>query len=160
MGTGHVTSLIRCEIALNGLSGPEWYQTGAATIKPSYVVMESDIDEVVICTANLQPIGIAGSISYLDLNTAYADTIMIPVWMRGCGVAIYVAFDNDTSGATYVRGSLLSSDDANSGCVMVYAYADTTGQYTDTLSMVIGTMMDEVTTTADALVYIRCRMSI
>jgi len=122
--------------------------------------MEDDIDEVTICTANLQGIGIAGEISYLDLMTAYADGIMIPVWMRGCGVAIYVAFDNDTAGATYVRGSLLASDDANSGCVMVYAYADTTGQYTDTLSMVIGTLMHEVTTTADALVYIPCRMSI
>ena len=155
MGTGHVTTLIRCVIALNGLKGPEWFQAGAGTIKPSYVVMESDIDEVVICTASAVPIGIAGSISYLDLNTAYADTIMIPVWMRGCGVSIYVAFDNDTAGATYVRGATLSTDDANSGCVMVWAYGDGAAA-TDSSVNVIGILMHEITTTADALVYIPC----
>ena len=130
MGTGHVTTLIRCVIALNGLTGPEWFQAGDGTIKPSYVVMEDDIDEVTICTADLAPIGIAGAISYLDLNTAYTSGIMIPV-----------------------------SDDANSGCVMVFAYSDG-DEDTDSPNNMIGILMMEVTTTADALVYIPCRMSI
>ena len=151
MGTGHVTTLIRCVIALNGLTGPEWFKTGDATIKPSY--------EVTICTADAPPIGIAGSISYLDLMTAYADGIMIPVWMRGCGVSIYVAFDNDTGAATYTRGGILVSDDANSGCVMIFAYGDA-DEDTDSPNNMIGILMMEVTTTADALVYVPCRMSI
>ena len=159
MGTGHVTTLIRCVIALNGLKGPEWFKTGDATIKPSYVVMEDDIDEVTICTADAPPIGIAGEISYLDLMTAYADGIMIPVWMRGCGVSIYVAFDNDTGAATYTRGGILVSDDANSGCVMIFAYGDA-DEDTDSPNNMIGILMMEVTTTADALVYVPCRMSI
>ena len=159
MGTGHVTTLIRCVIALNGLSGPAWFQAGDATIKPSYVVMEDDIDEVTICTADAPPIGIAGCPSYHDLNTVFSSGDPIPVWLRGCGVSIYVAFDNDTGAATYTRGSILVSDDANSGCVMIFAYSDG-DEDTDSPNNMIGILLEEVTTTADALVYIPCRMSI
>lgn len=154
-----MATLIRCLVQLNGNEGPKWYQAGDSSIKPSYCVQEDDADEVKVCAASTAPIGIAGCPSYQDLNTAYVAGVKVPIWMRGCGVVIYVLHDDDTGAATLNRGVLLAIDDANSGCVMVWAYTDT-AEATDTLSYVIGSLEDQVIISGDTATFVQCRMSI
>ena len=160
MGTGHVTTLINLIIKMNGFKGPDWYQAGDSSMKPGYIAMEDDLDEIKICTANGFPIGIVGCPSYHDLNTVFTAGEKIPLFPRGCGVVMYVAFDDDTGATTYTRNSILTIDDANAGCAMAWSYTDQDSALTNTLAYTIGYLTQEVTTTADALVYVPCRLSI
>ena len=84
---------------------------------------------------------------------------MVPVWLRGCGVEIYVAHDNDTGAETLNRGTFVAIDDANAGCGQSFAYSDT-AEATDSVLDLIGMMTEEVTTTADQQVFVKIIMSI
>ena len=154
-----MATLIRCLVRKKKNQGPNWYQAGAGTIYPSYLVMEDDSDEVTICATSARPIGIAGCPTYHDLNTAYTSGVMIPVWRRGCGVVIYVLHDDDTGAATIDRGTPLVTDDANAGCVMAWGYTNSS-EATDSFENVIGTLDQEVTISGDTATFVQCRMSI
>lgn len=146
-----MATLRRCEVQKFGKE-PEWWQSGDATIKPSYLVMKDDSDEVTICTASAKPVGVAGSMTFHDLNTAYDSGIKIPVWRKGCGITIYVLHDDDTGAATLDSGIPLVADDANSGCVMIWT--------TETAPYIIGYNRYEVTISGDTPTFIQCMMTV
>ncbi len=154
-----MATLIRCLVQLNGNEGPDWFQAGAATIYPSYLVMEDDADEVTICGTDARPIGIAGCPSYHDLNTAYSSGEKLPVWMRGCGVVIYALFDDGSNDATLDRGNAVRSSGDTAGCMELWAYVDGT-EHTDSFENVIGTLVDQVTITGDVPTFVQVLMSI
>lgn len=154
-----MATLVRCLISLNGKKSPKWYQAGDSNIYPSYVVETDDADEVTINGAT-PPIGIAGCPTYKDLNTAYTAGERLPVWMRGCGVSIYVLFDDDTGATTLNRGIKLCVDDANDGCVQAWGYVDSIQTLDDTLRYVIGTLEEEVTISGDTPTFVPCRMGL
>lgn len=105
------STLRRLVIALNGVSGPEYFQAGDALMKPAMVVMFDDADEVKICTSTGLPIGIVGCDADHDLGTVYALGERIPIWTLGCGVDLYVLVGNGSADTTFTfeRGSVLES---------------------------------------------------
>lgn len=103
----------RLVIALNGCTGPKYFQAGDANLYPGTVVMEDDQDEVCICTSTGHPIGVVGCDADHDLNTAYSSGERVPVYMLGCGVELYVrASDADT--ITVVWGAIMDTADDTS----------------------------------------------
>ncbi len=97
-------------IAYNGYEGPEYYQAGDSSMKPGYIVMEDDADEVKICTATGKPIGVVGCDADHDLATAYTAGERIPIYPLGCGVDIYVACIDATT-ITVVKGGVIDTAD-------------------------------------------------
>lgn len=155
-----MATLIKCVIAYNGIEGPSWWQAGDSLIKPSYVVVRDDADEVKIAAASsAAPFGVAGCPTWHDLNTVYTAGDSVPVWEKGCGVEIYVLHDDDTGATTLIRGQLFQVDDANAGCVMLWAYTDA-AVATDTISGVIGMLTRDVTITGDVATFIPLRLSV
>ncbi len=154
-----MATLIRCLVRKRKGVRPNWYQAGDSSMYPSYLAQEDDADEVKICAASARPIGIVGCPTYHDLNTAYTAGEKVPIWMRGCGVIIYVLHDDDTGATTLDRGTALVTDDANAGCVMIWTYGDAS-EATDSFENVIGTLEDEVTIDGDTATFVKCRMSI
>ena len=104
------STLRRMIIALNGYDGPEYYQAGDSSMKPGYVCMEDDADEVKICTSTGKPLGIVGCDADHDLGTVYAAGERIPVYPLGCGVDIYVACVDATT-ITVTKSSIMDTAD-------------------------------------------------
>lgn len=159
-----MATLTRCLIAANGMEGPEWFQAGDSLIKPGYVVVRDDNDEVKISPATIeQPLGVAGCTSYHDLNTVYnADSTgeRVPVWLCGSGVDIYVLHDDDTGATTLTRPSYFCQDDANAGCVMLWAYTDA-AVATDTLAYVVGKLIGaDVVISGDTPTFIKIKLAL
>ena len=159
-----MATLYRCLLALNGMEGPEWYQAGDSSIKPSYLVMEDDADEVKICSTSGKPIGVAGCPSYHDLNTAFSVGERVPVWMLGSGVKIMVLHDGNSAEAV-TKGAKLQSSSSTAGAVRLkpdYTSKDTTYAYTefsergDTDNFVIGRAAETVTITSGTAQFIAC----
>jgi hypothetical protein len=159
-----MATLTRLLLALHGLEGPEWFQAGDSLIKPGYVVVRDDHDEVKISpTTPEQPLGVAGCTSYHDLNTVYnagADGERVPVWLCGSGVDIYVLHDDDTGATTLVRPSYFWQDDANAGAVRLWAYTDA-AIGTDTLAYVVGKLIGgDVVISGDTPTFIKIKLSL
>lgn len=104
------STLYRLVIALNGYDGPEYYQAGDSLMKPGYVCMEDDADEVKICTSTGKPLGIIGCDADHDLGTVYTVGERIPVYPLGCGVDLYVACVDATT-ITVVKSSIMDTAD-------------------------------------------------
>ncbi|MCP4651707.1 MAG: hypothetical protein GY853_16720 [PVC group bacterium] len=153
-----MATLERCVIAYNGIAGPTWYQAGDSLIKPSYVVSRDDADEVKIAPADEPaPLGVAGCPTWHDLNTVFTAGDSVPVWEKGSGVEIFVLHDDDTGATTLIRGQLYQVDDANAGCVMLWAYTDA-AVATDSISGVIGMLTKDVTISGDTPTFIPLRI--
>lgn len=104
------STLRRLVIALNGYTGPEYWQAGDSLMKPGYVCMEDDADEVKICISTGTPYGIIGCDADHDLGTVYAEGERIPVYPLGCGVDIYVAC-KDALAITLTKGAIIDTAD-------------------------------------------------
>lgn len=104
------STLYRLVIALNGFTGPEYYQAGDSLCKPGYIVMEDDADEVKICTSTGKPIGVVGCDADHDLGTVYTAGERMPVFPLGCGVDLYVACIDATT-ITVVKGGIIDTAD-------------------------------------------------
>jgi len=104
------STLYRLIIALNGYDGPEYYQAGDSLMKPGYICMEDDADEVKICTSTGAPLGVIGCDADHDLGTVYAAGERIPVYPLGCGVDIYVACVDATT-ITVTKSSIMDTAD-------------------------------------------------
>lgn len=156
-----MATLYKCLIAANGVEGPEWHQAGDSSIKPGYVVVRDDADEVKIAPASAgDPYGVAGCPKYHDLNTVYTETHKVPVWLCGSGVIINVLHDDDTGATTLIRGQKFIVDDANAGCVMLWAYTDASVA-TDTMSGIVGRLVrQDVTISGDTATFIPLKLSL
>lgn len=160
-----MATLYRCLVALNGCKGPKYFQAGDSSIKPGYVVMEDDADEVKICSTSGTPIGVAGCPAYHDLNTVYTAGERVPVYMLGSGVEIYVLHDGN-SADTIEKGMQLQSSDNTAGMVDAkpdWTTKDTTTYSTteftergDTSNFVIGRASARYTITSGTTQYIKC----
>ena len=104
------STLRRVILALNGYDGPVYYQAGDSLMKPGYIVMEDDADEVKLCTSTGKPIGVVGCDADHDLGTVYAAGERIPIYPLGSGVDIYVACMDATTIAV-IKGSIIDSSD-------------------------------------------------
>ncbi len=157
-----MATLIRCLVSKIKGVRPKWYQAGAGDIYPSYVVMENDNDEVSLCGIGIggqRPVGIVGCPSFHGLGSAFAAGQMLPVWHRGCGVVIYVLFDDGTNNTTIDRGTVLVTSLTDAGCVREWTYLDTQEQQ-DSFENVIGSINEEVTISGNTATFVQCRMSI
>jgi len=159
-----MATLYRCLVALNGCQGPKYFQAGAATIYPSYVVMEDDADEVKICSTTGKPIGVSGCPAYQDLNTAFASGVRVPVYMLGSGVEIYVLHDGSSAEAV-TKGMKLQTSSSDAGMIRIkpiYTAKTTTynlAQFSergDTDNFVIGRATQTVTITSGTAEFIKC----
>lgn len=114
------STLRRLVIALNGCTGPRYFQCGTTGILPGTVVMEDDADEVTDCTSTGYPIGVAGCDAHHDLATAYTAGDRMPVWMLGSGVDLYVRAEDATT-ITLVWGAIMDTadDTSNNGSIKV-----------------------------------------
>ena len=75
-----MATLVRLLLSLNGVAGPDYFQAGDSLIKPGYVVERDDADEVKIATTSAAaPLGVAGTLSWLDINTVYTIGWRVPV---------------------------------------------------------------------------------
>jgi len=104
------STLRRIILALNGYTGPEYFQAGDSSLKPGYVAMYDDADEVKICTSTGKPIGVVGCDADHDLGTVYAAGERVPIYPLGCGVDIYVACIDATT-ITVEVGSIIDTAD-------------------------------------------------
>ena len=112
-----MATLYRCLIALNGCKGPKYFQAGDSLIKPSYVVMEDDADEVKICSTSGRPIGVAGCPAYHDMNTVYTAGVRVPIYMLGTGVEIMVLHDG-AAAASITKGEKVKRSGTTAGMVI------------------------------------------
>ena len=90
------STLRRLVIALNGYTGPEYFQCGAA-IAPGEICTYDDADEVKPCEEDLIPFGVIGCDADHDLSTDYDAGERVPVYPLGCGVDIYVKLKDPTT---------------------------------------------------------------
>jgi hypothetical protein len=133
-----MATLYRCLIALNGCQGPKYFQAGDSLIKPSYVVMEDDADEVKICSTSGLPIGIAGCPAYHDMNTVFTVGVRVPIYMLGSGVEIMVLHDG-AAAASITKGEKVKRSGTTAGMVIdipAYVAKSTTyaaGDFTEEL---------------------------
>lgn len=153
--------LLRVLLAANGIEGPEWFRAGDALIYPGNVVSrDADVGEVKIApTDEPAPVGVAGCPTYQDLETAYSLGWRVPVWLCGSGVHVMVLHDDDTGATTLYRGQKFIVDDANAGCVMLWAYTDA-AVATDTMSGLVGVMLNDVTISGDTPTFIPLGLSL
>lgn len=158
-----MATLYRCLIALNGSKGPKYFQAGDSLIKPSYMVMEDDADEVKICSTSGKPIGVAGCPAYQDLNTVFTAGVRVPIYMLGSGIEVFVLHDGNT-GESVKKGDKLQSSDNTAGNVLLqpsYTAKTTTytlGQFTqrgDTDNFVIGRATETVSITSGTAQFIK-----
>ena len=114
------STIYRLIIALNGYTGPEYYQAGDSSCKPGMIVMEDDADEVKVCTSTGQPIGVVGCDADHDLGTVYAAGERIPVYPLGCGVDLYVLSGDNTT-IDVNKGVIMETADLTTyvGCAKV-----------------------------------------
>ena len=155
-----MATLYRVLLALNGVEGPDFFQAGDALIQPGFAVSRDDSDEVKICpTSGTRPLGVAGATSYQDLNTVIAVGHRVAVWLCGSGVDVMLLHDDDTGATTLVRPSYFVPDDANAGAAMIWGYTNT-AELTDTLSFVIGKLLEDVTISGDTATYIKIKLSL
>ncbi|MHA1513364.1 MAG: hypothetical protein ACTSRJ_04810 [Candidatus Hodarchaeales archaeon] len=80
-------------IERNGYAGTEWYQAGDSLIKPGYLVMEDDVDEVKIAATDEVPYGIAGLKAGHEIDTVYAAGERITVFPIGSGCVVWAKHD-------------------------------------------------------------------
>ena len=129
-------TLRRLVIALNGMSGPEYFQAGDSSCKPGMIVMEDDADEVKVCTSTGKPIGVVGCDADHDLGTVYTAGERIPIWMLGCGVDIYILCSDATT-ITVVKGGIIDTADdttlKGTGRIADAMTVSTTTEYVHTL---------------------------
>ena len=156
-----MATLTRLLLAANGVEGPEWFRAGDALIYPGYVVSrDADVGEIKIApTDEPAPVGVAGCTTYHDLNSNFALGVRVPVWLCGSGVHVMVLHDDDTGATTLYRGQKFIVDDANAGAVMLWAYTDA-AVATDTMSGLVGAMLDDVTISGDTPTFIPLRLSL
>lgn len=171
MGDPYPSTLRRMVIALNGNSGPDYFQAGEANIKPGMVVMYDDSDEVKICTSTGYPIGVVGCDADHDLGTAYSSGDRIPVWLLGCGVDIYVKCTGDANSFAFERGTIVMSGDDTSikgECMprdtflvqtTTFNYAYCTERNVGS-AFWIGRCLEAGSVTTDVTVYIPVRLSL
>jgi len=163
-------TLRRIVIALNGYDGPEYYQAGAATIKPGMIVCEDDADEIKITEETLKPIGVVGCDADHDLGTVYSSGERVPVYPLGCGVDIYVLCKDPTT-ITVEKGSIIatSPDAAHDGqghvkdayIVHTTANANTAGTERNTLSTFwIGRALETGSITSAVARYVPVKLSL
>jgi len=155
-----MATLYRVLLALNGIKGPTFKQAGDSTLQPGYVATRDDSDEVKVATASdARPYGVCGATSYMDLNTAVTAGRRIPIWLCGSGVDIMVLHDDDTGATTLIAGTKFIPDDANAGAVMLWAYTDT-AVATDTMSGLVGRLLEDVTISGDTPTFIPLKLSL
>ena len=155
-----MATLVRLLLALNGIKGPRFYQAGDSTLQPGYVAERDDADEVKVATTSNQiPFGVCGATSYMDLNTAVTAGRRIPIWLCGSGVEIMVLHDDDAGATTLIRGHLFMTDDANAGCVELWSYTDSTERL-DTLSGIVGRLLEDVVISGDTPTFIPLKLSL
>jgi len=164
-------TLRRLVIALNGCSGPRYFQCGTSGILPGTIVMEDDADEVTDCTSTGKPIGIAGCDAHHDLMTAYTAGDRMPVWLLGCGIDIYVKCVDVTT-ITLVWGAVIVTADSTTinGCGMVKdAYvvlttanvtANGTERNVNGMAFAIGRALGDGSITSSVSRYVPVRLSI
>ena len=156
-----MATLTRLLLSVGGVEGPEWFRAGDALIYPGYVVSaDADQGECKIApTDEPEPTGVAGCPTYQDLNTAYTLGWRVPVWLCGSGVHIMVLHDDDTGATTLTRNQKFIVDDANAGCVMLWAYTDT-AVATDTMSGLVGQLLQDVVISGDTPTFIPLALSL
>ena len=160
-----MASLNRCLVALNGCKGPKYFQAGDGNIKPGYVVMEDDADEVKICSTSGHPIGVAGCPAYHDLNTTFVAGERVPIYMLGSGVEIYVLHDGN-SAESVTKGAKAQTSSSTAGATRLkpdYTVKDTTTysatEFTergDTENFVIGRYSETYSITSGTSKFLKC----
>ena len=157
-----MATLTNCLIALNGIEGPEWYQAGDSLIKPCYVVMEDDADEVKICSTSGKPLGVAALDGDHDLNTIYTIGVSVPVYLIGSKISIYVLHDG-TAADVLTKGISVNASSNTAGAVMLKpAWAAKTTTYNlavhveraDTDHYVVGRSLITLTITSGTAAFI------
>ncbi|MHA1221324.1 MAG: hypothetical protein ACTSQB_06290 [Candidatus Heimdallarchaeota archaeon] len=163
-------TLRRLIIALNGYDGPEYYQAGDSLMKPGYVVMEDDGDEVKTCISTGKPIGIVGCDADHDMSTVYSAGERIPIFPLGCGVDLYVACI-DTTTITLIKGAIIDTADGttylgrakvkDAYIVHTTANANTAGTERNTLSTFwIGRALETGSITSEVMRYVPVKLSL
>jgi len=118
------TVLASVLIALNGVTGPKWFQAGDSSTYPGYVVEYEDADEIVVAATNsANLLGVAGLPSYHDSTTVFAAGKRVPVWLKGSGVEVWVTHDA-TGSITVEHGIPITRSDTTAGLVEVDAALD------------------------------------
>jgi len=155
-----MATLYRVLLALHGYNGPEFKQAGDSSMLPGHVCTRDDSDEIKIATtSDVRPYGVVGCTSYHDLNTVWTAGHRTPVWLCGSGVEVNVLHDDDTGATTLISGDKFIPDDANAGCVMLWAYTDT-AVATDTMSQFVGRLLADVTISGDTPTFIPLKLSL
>lgn len=114
-------------IALNGSTGPKWFQADATGIYPGYLVMYADADEIKVATTSAAKlVGVAGLPSYMDNTATFAAGKRVPVWMKGCGAEVWVTHDGTAGNGTLAVefGDVLTFSNTTAGLVEVDAALD------------------------------------
>lgn len=162
-----MATLYKCLIATQGAT-PQYFQAGDSLIKPSYVVMEDDNDEVKICATSGHPFGVAGCPAYHDMNTVYTVGVRVRVWLLGSGVEIMLLHDANT-GESITKGMNLIASTGTAGHVRIqidYVTKTTTYNLTehteggDTSRFVVGYALETVTVTSGTTEFMRAKLAI
>lgn len=115
-------------IALNGCTGPKWFQAGDSSIYPGYVVEYEDADEVVVMPTSISTeiMGVAGLPSYHDNTATFTAGKRVPVWFRGSGVEVWVTHDGTAGNGTLTvkAGDVLTFSNTTAGLVEIDAARD------------------------------------
>lgn len=115
-------------IALNGVTGPKFFQAGDSSIYIGYVVEYEDADEVVVMPTSISTeiLGVAGCPSYHDNTAVFAAGKRVPVWIRGSGVEVWVTHDGvaGNGSITVKAGDVLTFSNTTAGLVEIDAARD------------------------------------
>jgi len=109
-------------IALNGMTGPHWFQAHDATIYPGYIVEYNDADEVTVCATNSAlPGGVADCPSYHDDTVVFSTGDEVPVWLVWSGVDVWVTHDGVAGNGTLAvkLGDVICRSNSTAGLVEV-----------------------------------------
>lgn len=102
------------EILAGGTGIVMWFQAGDGTMKPGYICIDDDADEVKIATASAAtiPFGVVGTKPTLDIDTAHASGLDIPVFILGGASIVHVGHDASTEAAAKGQQFRLSTETA------------------------------------------------
>lgn len=115
MAIGNLSDLPAADVYIGGPVVIEWFQPGDGSMKPGFVAMEDDADEIKIAAAGTtQPFCVVGLLPWHDLDTVYligsaATGEAIFGYLLGVGTKLRVAKDGGTE-ALAKANSLITSD--------------------------------------------------
>lgn len=115
MAIGNLSDLPANDIYMGGPWVVEWFQPGDGSMKPGFVGMEDDADEIKIAAAGAtQPFCVVGLLPWHDIDTVYtigsnAAGEAIFGYLLGVGTKLRVAKDGGTE-AIAKANTLITSD--------------------------------------------------